>query len=417
MTNKFQRIKKLIGESIKEAMVTGVKVPVATAVKMNPTALSKLAQTASVTITDSVNENDRAAKEAFIVKNAFALSASDNAKYPIADLEPEEVTDVVKLMPSGTIDYLYNQLKASRTIDLPNQMNEVHIQQDFQDILNNIEDKAQGNNFQEFDFAKEYADKISDIDYLQDLYNYAVNANYHHMADGFKERIKDLQTDLDESAVNSADMTKIKNFVNNNYDDLAPSHYDWLVDYYKKEREESAENYVKIEDYFTDLIQRGDLFPAEDLDLGEDLEEKKKRRKRDRSGAGMHGTGYAVFGITPSGIVPIAGDISVSDSGGDGGGIEESKHYDYSTWQKVAKASNAVSFKNVDDIQIAYNESNKEVGKWDKMIQEGVVYKEKNESVVVTPSDEFNKVNNLTNVADPKEVEKYVDKITNRKAE
>lgn len=57
MNSRYQRIKSLIGKVIEEATTAGVKVPVATAIKMNPAALGKIAQTADVTITDGVNES------------------------------------------------------------------------------------------------------------------------------------------------------------------------------------------------------------------------------------------------------------------------------------------------------------------------------------------------------------------------
>ena len=78
-------------------------------------------------------------------------------------------------------------------------MNENETPKDFLEIFQEIEDKAQGKNYQEFDFAKEYADKINDEDYILDLIKAARGANYHHMADGFEASLKDLKNEVRES--------------------------------------------------------------------------------------------------------------------------------------------------------------------------------------------------------------------------
>ena len=149
-------------------------------------------------------------------------------------------------------------------------------------------------------------------------------------------------------------------------------------------------------DSYNDI--NADIMGDDNEEDNEDLYEKKKKRKKyNKNGAGMHGLGYAVFGITPNGLIDTPSGVDIDaggngggEMGGDGGGADESvikewspeendTYFDYSTWQRMAKEAGATNFKNIEGettLQLAYNDAGEEVGQWDKMMQEGSIYKE-----------------------------------------
>lgn len=104
MNSHYQRVKKLLSETVKEATTSnisetdleeaGVKVPIATAIKINPAALGKMAATADVTITDAVNPNELNQKEKNLVMSKFN-SFLKLKKSQLWECEPYDIVDFI----------------------------------------------------------------------------------------------------------------------------------------------------------------------------------------------------------------------------------------------------------------------------------------------------------------------------------